>query len=52
MAQEANLTVFLIKTLARFAFAAMVLATASAHAQTHTDAAISAHAQPVFHKAP
>ena len=52
MAQEPTLTVFLIKTIARFVVAAMLLAAVSAHAQTRTDAATSAHPQPGIHKAP
>jgi hypothetical protein len=52
MPQGSNLAAFLIKTIARFVVAAMILAAVSAHAQTRTDAAISAHPQPGIHKAP
>ncbi len=52
MEQEANMTAFVVKSVSRFVFAALVLAAMSAHAQPRNDAAVSAHAQPVMHKAP
>jgi hypothetical protein len=52
MEQETNVTVFIVKTVSRFVFAALVLAAMSAHAQTRRDAATSANPQPGIHNAP
>ncbi len=52
MSRETSVIVFLVKTISRFAVAALILAAVSAHAQVRNDAAASAHPLPGIHKAP